>query len=580
MAIEAPINVTPDNETVYIDKTQEGGEYVNPLKCSFTFNGDNLSWWRCEHYDNVTGELIGHTVSPKTGIPWTGKYRNGDTVTITENIATDLYENGHDYKYRFILYQADSNNEPLCDMLCLTGRVVSGSGNTVYVEKDITDIDEPYSYNGVTIGYCMLEVVSGGYVDKIQILYYDKNTGKITLADELSAELSKGTRYKVYRSYYKTPCYFVRCREKAAVSPSLDINEATGALEAHATWTINSEDEVSLQKYKWTLEGIAEGAEIYSYHDKGAIPARNDSEEIIDAVFPYLADGLITATLTTTTQDGYVQECSAVNSSVVSEATTLFEGYSGNVVNTEGYRVTFINGLGAAMDLNRIRIRVIPGAGYDDFRLWKRINSEESYKYVCKCGTTQSGGVTYITASDHLIDDGTSYQYLLTAKRSGSFYKKEVGTIAGNYKNRTVISKLSRLTDMFGLRRYDIDDSFVFDFEQSEPTININDGQTVIETGGRPIMISESGQYLSGEFSAAISQLIVTGYAYKLGDGTEQYKQALDFFDDSEYLIKLPGRECIIGRIIGKSLRRNESSGATILSFSFTQTEDKDGVII
>jgi hypothetical protein len=177
MAIEAPINVTPDNETIYVDKTKTGDDYDNPIRMSFTFNGDNLSWWRCEHYDAITGEAIGYSYAPRTNIPWSGQYRNGDTVTINGQVATGLYQNGNDYKYRIILYQADSNNEPLCDMLCVTGRVKAASGTSVTVEAGVTDIDAPYTATDggttYTIGYCMLEGIGDNngtpYRNKIKI---------------------------------------------------------------------------------------------------------------------------------------------------------------------------------------------------------------------------------------------------------------------------------------------------------------------------------------------------------------------------------------------------------------------------
>ena len=208
MAIEAPINVTPNNNTVYVDKTKTGDDYDHPIQMSFTFNGDNLSWWRCEHYDAVTGEAIGYSYAPRDRGPWTGEYRNGDTVTINGQVATGLYQNGSDYKYRIILYQADSNNNPLCDMLCVTGRVKAASGTSVTVEAGVTDIDAPYVVTNAgteyTVGQCMLEVVgdsSGTLVrNKIKINAYNKATGVITLDSAPTGTIAAGTRYKVYRN--------------------------------------------------------------------------------------------------------------------------------------------------------------------------------------------------------------------------------------------------------------------------------------------------------------------------------------------------------------------------------------------
>ena len=57
------------------------------------------------------------------------------------------------------------------------------------------------------------------------------------------------------------------------------------------------------------------------------------------------------------------------------------------------------------------------------------------------------------------------------------------------------------------------------------------------------------------------------------------FENALNFFDESEFLLKLPERGCYVVKIKGKSLRKNDA-GATILSFDFTQVEDKERVIV
>jgi len=577
--IEAPINVTPDNETVYIDKTQEGGKYVNALKESFTFNGDNLAWWRCEYYDNVTGEIIGYSYAPKSRIPWSGQYRNGDTVTLDEQVATGLYENGNDYKYRIILYQADSNNEPLCDMLCVTGRVqADSSGTSVTVEKGVSDIDEPYIMDSYEIGYCLLDIVtdvSGTAThEKIKITAYDKNTGVITLDSALSGTAAKGTRYKVFRSYYKTPCYFVRCRDKASITPGMAINAASGGVECTAEWAIASEKEVSLQKYKWELASAgAEGKEIYSYHDKGAKPDRNVSGATLDAVFPILANQAMNAKLTTTSQDGYVQETSASLSSYAQYDDNMFEPYEGVI--ESGYYTEYISGLAMYKAENRVGARITSESGYTAYRLWKRRTGESYYRYVGEMSV--SGG--YVEGYDQMPDDGISENYAVSARKSNEIVWKTLGTIKPDYGQRAVMQKLGTPTEKFGLKKFRVSDTYIFDFELSKPTFNISDGQAVIETGNKPVIIKESGRYLSGDFSAAITQMTVNGYSYKLTDTQLTFENALQFFDESEFLLKLPERGCYIVKITGKSLRKNDA-GATILSFDFTQVEDKERVII
>jgi len=595
MAIEAPINVTPDNETIYVDKTlehpgqpweSEVNDYINPVRIGFTFNGDNLSWWRAEYYDNVTGDILGYSYAPRTNIPWSGQYRNGDTVTINGQVATDLFQNGEEYKYRFLLYQADSNNEPLCDMLCVTGRVKAVDGMSVTVEAGVTDIDAPYTATDggttYTIGYCMLEVIGDNngtpYRNKIKINGYNKSTGVITLDSAPTGTIAAGTRYKVYRNYYKSPCYFVRCREKATITPSVIVNNnanaKTGGVECKATWAIASENEVSLQKYKWTLDDGTESKEIYSYHDKGALPERASADVTLDAVFPYLASDQIRAMVTATTQDGYVQEASAVLSGAVQEDTDMSTNYSGTQAGT--YNVIYTDGTAMLLDHNRIGVKVTVISGnYDNFKLWKKRTGQAHYRYVAACSKT--GNI--VTGYDNAAEDGLTCEYAISAEINGNIVYNTVSSATPDYKNRVVIEKLTRNSDYFGCAHYSIADTFLFEFEVSKPTMNINDGQAVIKTGDNPIVIKESGRYISGDFSAAITQMSVSGYSYSLNDNTSTYKQALEFFDDSEYLIKIPDRGCIVGKITDKSLKKNDA-GATIISFNFTQTKDLDEVIV
>lgn len=586
MAIEAPINVIPNDVTVFVDKTLENpgqpwesevNDYENPIKMSFTFNGDNLSWWRCEHYDAITGEAIGYSFAPRDLQPWVGIYRNGDEVTINGQVATNLWQNGNDYKYRIILYQSDSTGQPLCDMLCVTGRVVSASGSTITVETGITDIDAPYVMDGHLIGRCMIEVVSdnnGTLVkNKIPISAYSKATGVITLTEAFVGDIAEGTRYKIYRNYYKSPCYFVRCREEAALTPSARINAETGGIEVSAGFNIASEKEVYLQKYSWAI-GSTRSKEIYSYHDdKKAKPDRASNDLTLDAVFPILANQETVAKLTTTSQDGYVQTAQVTLSNTIQADSNMFERYTGT--NEGTYRQVFTAGLAMLLEQNRVGVKVTPAEGYENFKLWKRKGRSGHYRYVSEC--SESG--QYIIGFDDAAEDGLEYEYVLSAEISGQIFYKVIGRIVPDYKGRAVIEKLRKDTDYFGISRYYAAGYFIFDFEIGKPSINVNDGQSVINTGNKPIVIKESGRYISGDFSAAITQMEVNGYYYELSDSNETYQRAVNFFDDSEYLIKLPERGCIIGKITSKNIKQNES-GATILSFSFTQTKSNDEVIV
>lgn len=580
--IEAPINVTPNNETIYIDKTMVDGEYINPPKMSFTFNGDNLSWWRCEYYNNTSGELLITSYAPKDRIPFKNRYRNGDTVTINETVAAEYYENGNDYKYRVILYQADSNNNPLCDMLCVTGRIRSGAGSSVTVEAGITDIDEPYVMDGITIGYCMIEIVSADsngvykYIQKIKINGYNKATGEITLDSAITGTVKQGDRYKVFRSYYKSPCYFVRCREKAELTASAAVNNSTGAIEAQAEWKIDSEKEVSLQKYSWNLKKSgtteAESEDIYSYHYKDNSPPRNGGLQSLDYVFGFLANKTVFLTVNTTSQDNYSQSDNVTFSQTISEDTAICSPFTGNE-ESNGYLLRYESGFCSSLENRRLAVKFRLGESYTHTHLWRRAVDEKIFRYV-RNGTisTVSGG-RFFNCYDAAAEDGKEYEYAISAKKNDNIVWQSLGLYTPDYGRRAVIEKLVRGTDEFGFKKYSLKDSIGFDFEYTEPTFRVNDGQTIINTAAAPVITSESGSYLSGDFSAAVTQCDVNGYAFSLVDNSALFDRVLSFFDDSEYLIKLPRKCCVLARISNISLKTNERD-VTILSFEWTQTGD------
>ena len=115
--------------------------------------------------------------------------------------------------------------------------------------------------------------------------------------------------------------------------------------------------------------------------------------------------------------------------------------------------------------------------------------------------------------------------------------------------------------------------------EIGRPNININDGQSVINSGSYPIVIKESGCYLSGDFSGALTQLSINGKGFTLKDDQSIFERSLDFYDDGAYLLKLPERGPFIVKITNKSIRQNDA-GASIISFDFTQIEDTARVIV
>jgi hypothetical protein len=251
----------------------------------------------------------------------------------------------------------------------------------------------------------------------------------------------------------------------------------------------------------------------------------------------------------------------------------MFEPYEG--ISEGGYYIEYSSGLAMLRAENRVGARITNESGYTAYKLWKRMVGQSYYRYVAEMSVSGE----YVQGYDQMPDDGINTQYAVSAKKGNAIVWKTLGVIKPDYAQRAVIQKLGTPSELFGLRAFVVSDTFIFHFELSKPTFNISDGQAVIETGNKPIIIKESGRYLSGDFSAAITQMIVNGYSYELRDTQLTFENALEFFDESEFLLKLPERGCYIVKITGKSLRKNDA-GATILSFDFTQVEDKERVIV
>lgn len=586
--IEAPENVYPHNCAIYIDKTYEDDEYKNPVIASFTFNGDNLSFARTEYYLADTNAVNHYSVIPKELVPWSGRYRRGDTFSYKMTTAAEFCENGLDYMYRYILFESNEDGTPKCSMKALSGHITSASGTSVVVEKNISDIDAPYIENGYLIGCCKIKIYgadgNGKYnqLNFIKINSYNSVTGEITLAGSLSGTFKEGDRYEIYRNYYKTPMYFFKARNKANLTLSVEKDKNYGTIKCSSGYSVSDADNVSLMYYNWELlygsRQIAASRDIYSYHYKGNYPNNGSADVSLNHDFPYLPTKAFTVRCNAVSQDGAV----SAKSSTLQNAVSVQSSCSSFIMPKEGtgtangYLLSFSSGLANDNEKRCVRITFNKLAEAERYTLFRRniTAGETEYKYVTSKIASSSN-----TFYDHLVDEGSEYEYVVYSSGSSAYI---IGRITIEFISSCVIAGLKALsTTCFGETAYNISDSWHLDFEISAPDLMIHSRKQQAQTKGYPLSSRTGENYLSADFSAAITAFKAVGYYGELQDtaaNLESFREFISGFD--AYLLKLPDTPCMLVDISGDVKLKRNTAGLTVCSFSFTEIANSDEIFI
>ena len=588
--IEAPENVYPHNTAVYIDKTTEQGEFVNPVRASFIFNGDNLSFMRAEVYLADTNAVMYHSVIPATRVPWDGKYRRGDVVSYDMNVASEHCENGKDYTYRYILFEQNEDQTPKCEMKCLSGRITSAAGTSIVVEKNITDIDEPYTEQNYLIGCCMIKLYGRDNDGKktilnfIMIENYDSSTGEITLADDLDGDFAPGDRYEIYRNYYKTPMYFFKARENAHLAPTADINEMYGTPFCKAIYTTNGD--ISLMYYNWILKNIDDiiidsSRDVYSYHTKEGFPSHDFTQNnlTLNHDFPYLCSLPMKLTCNVVSQDGVTASEEITLSPVVSvtdDLTGYVQPFTGRAVN-DGYLLKYDNGLAIDLERRCVKVRFARASGTERYTLFRRsiTHGEEMYRFVKTVSSSQDSVVMY----DRNVNEGEEYEYLLY---SGNNIAYVLGAITPEFLPSCVITGLNEYSrEYFGKSVYSDGEFWHLDFDVEDPELLIHTKKQVSSTSGYPYSTSNGEPYISAVFSAAITQFDVTGFYGELTEGaglTAAFGQFINKYN--AFLLQLPGTPTMIVGIDSDIKLKKNAAGLTVCSFSFSEICSADQTFI
>jgi hypothetical protein len=590
--IEAPENVYPHNCAIYIDKTMEEGEYTNPEIASFTFNGDNLSFARTEYYLADTNAVNHYSVIPKELVPWSGRYRRGDTFFYKMTTAAEFCENGLDYMYRYILFESNEDGTPKCSMKALAGHITSASGTRVFVEKNISDIDAPYIENDYLIGCCKIKIYgadsNGKYnqLNFIKINSYDPATGEIILDSSLSGAFKEGDRYEIYRNYYKTPMYFFKARKRASLTLSVQKDENYGTIKCSSDYSVSDNDNVSLMYYNWELSyadrKIAASSDIYSYHYKGNFPNNGSENVSLNHDFPYLPNKAFTVSCNAVSQDGAVSSKSYTMQNTVtvqSDCTSFINPREGNI-NVNGYLLKYSGGLAVDNEKRCVRISFTKLVEADRYTIFRRniTAGESEYRYVSS-RPASSSNTFYNTFYDHLVDEGSEYEYVIFSSGNTAYI---IGRITVQFIPSCVITGLKALsTTYFGLTAFDDSQSWHLDFEISDPELLIHSRKQQIQTQSFPLSSRAGKEFLTTDFSAAITAFKAAGFRGELQDtaaNIESFREFISSYD--AYLLKLPDTPCMLVDISGDVKLKRNRAGLTVCSFSFTEISNSDEIFI
>lgn len=280
LMLQTPINVTPSNgEVIHLDKTQVSeGVYTNPPEFGYTFQGDRLSYAICEMYDRSIWDnnanyykRLDDSVdqgSSSTSYVITdvfnGTYHRNAPVVFHYNSYTSDAVEGHDYMYRYRIYQCYPQsmtavrNNALADIYYGRGKihdVPAGGGSVtqthIYIEPNLTSIEAPWIENNRVRGGIWIEVNN----TRALINSYDATDGRLSLASSIPFPTGGypalvGKTYKLYTNYIVTPWYDFKYRAAPEILCTIDSKRKCGA---RISGSYNQSNAIGIKWYQYEI---------------------------------------------------------------------------------------------------------------------------------------------------------------------------------------------------------------------------------------------------------------------------------------------------------------------------------------
>lgn len=298
--LQTPIHVNPSNgQVIHLDKTKSsGGSYINKPEFGYTFQGDRLSYSVCEMYDKSVWDYNTNYYkrmpdSVDQGFAddnyvitdvFNGTYHRNTPVVFAHTGQSSLCIEGHDYMYRYKLYQcypqsmSDLKDQPLVDIYYSRGKVATApeSGevatpNHIYIEKGLTNIERPWIVDNKVRGGIWIEINN----QRALIDRYVPEKGELYLASNItfpSGNYSNlvGKAYKLFTNYIVTPWYDFKYRAEPTLA--FEVNDMDEGISCDANY--DQSNAVGIKWYKFDIYKVTGSFERYPSSSTGwtAIP--------------------------------------------------------------------------------------------------------------------------------------------------------------------------------------------------------------------------------------------------------------------------------------------------------------------
>ena len=582
--LQYPINVRPEN--IAIPTTNSG---VYDTTCSFTFQGDYLSYVLYRVFDCATGSVV-YDSAGIGSISGTPIAYNGDTYTVGSLSANNFLTSGHNYVVQFCLIQRTQNGQDnLYDMPCIGGTIsaTTGSSSSFVLEKDLpiyewSSTHEPIrdANNVVAVGMVMKIGNEIRFIDS-----YNPSTGVINLHSPFSSTVTAGTRYKIYSNYLITPQYYFMCRNLPTITSSIEFDSLGLGHKIKCSATYVQQDNSMIKYYVATLYAAPYGTtKWYELAKTPKIYSQNIEHTFLDAtlgVAPWgdsVVGGSIEDINYKVVFDIVTQENETYSSSAIMRLQSKDESF------TPVYSsITFTPNKNTGC----VDIDAVSSGTTGLYPIITRVNLEngEKEKFNIANGT-----------HDYSVSANAKYEYIVvyvdseTGQPYVHYDENGRNTYAGIYDIETssfdgyTITALEPI-DLAGnhLKNvYQAHDTwhFICDIEDTTMTHNY-DKHLQVGYGRYPAMTSTETNYLTGTLTTAIGQINCPTNEFV--DTLTLVKAWREFISQPcPFLLKSPKGDIWIVNITDASTTYKEDTPQkfTTLSFSWAECDSIDNSII
>ena len=550
--IRTPINVYPQNIAVDI--------MTNP-RFSFTFSGNRLIGNEIYIYDCYTEKPVGYSENQDgnyTFVYWFGVYDkskiyNNEVYSTTLQSLDILTTNGRNYKWGVRIFH------DVFDVVLLTGKIRQDSteNNAIYVSKGLDGdfgIKKPTIYNDTEIG-CQYVQIEYERHKIIEIDNSDENYTILYLDEPFTKQPKVSDSYKIITNYIHSPFYYFKARSIPVVEAKIEVG-TDGLLKCTGTY-IQAED-VPVKKYKWQLYKTVDDKDVFI----------TESKYIFNASLEY------------TFYQHLEQDCTyKAKLIVVNQDNTVAEQMSESITIT--YNESILKNVEVTYNEknNTFELYIQSNSTINTYNIFRKKNNENEIRYI-------GNGYGYeCRFNDYLISAENIYTYYIIP------YSEERGlTEPYVYVTYPIDVESWTLTSLSNLNQNNLKYNFYsavetwqikLDVQNSDIVNNLN-REIHVGAGKYPKVSMNDVNYMTGGFSGLVSSINCSNDENKIVDNIEKVEKWRKFITgNNPFLIKSPKGDLWFAHISDNpTTKYDDVSYLTIISVSFTQTDDIENIII